>query len=241
MPKHRILNLAVAQKAVMWSTSRYIKMAIAVTAGVALALTSVSAASASPSQAGSSVYARAATDTRQVPLGVPPGMKAEQPIIFHVNADTSGVIGYAICLYNSQNNCISDTANDATDTPSIGVILSTVGDGITIYTVLKKTGQVGAAIYKYVKKYFYKGKHIYTGKGDGFCMGDFGYDQDVVLASCSESHGIYWEITSKSAFWNTYAKGDLIASSLTTGTHLFIHSPEDWVTWGFRELCENSC
>jgi hypothetical protein len=218
----------------------YTRLVIAVAAGAALALTSVTAASARPSHAWASGYVRATTHAESVPAGVPEGLQAEQPVIIHVRADTSGVIGYLICLYHSENNCSSDTANGLVDpsstSTSIGVILATIGDGVTVCTIVK----AAANSYKWVKKYLYKGKHIYTGKGDGLCMADFGYDQDVVLASCGDAHGIYWQ-DNTGQLWDTYAKGDMIASNLDSGTHLFVHKAKDWYTWGFRELCENSC
>lgn len=224
----------------MHSQLRYTRLVVAVAAGAALALTSVTAASAQPGHAGSSGYVLATTHAQSVPAGIPEGLPAEQPVIIHVRADASGVIGYLICLYHSPNNCSSDTANGLADRPSIstsiGVILATIGDGVTVWTIVK----AAAKSYKWVKKYLYKGKHVYTGKGDGLCMGDFGYDQDVVLASCGDAHGIYWQDNS-GQFWDTYSKGDLIASNLDSGTRLFVHKAEDWHTWGFRELCENSC
>jgi hypothetical protein len=220
----------------MHNPLRYTRLVIAVAAGAALALTSVTAASAQPKSSG---YVRATSHAQSVPGG-PDGLQAEQPVIIHVRADTSGVVGYLICLYHSENNCSSDTANGLVDGPtidtSIGVILANIGDGVTVWTIVK----AAAKSYKWVKKYLYKGKHIYTGKGDGLCMGDFGYDQDVVLASCGDAHGIYWQDNS-GHLWDTYAKGDLIAANLDSGTHLFVHKAKDWYTWGFRELCENSC
>jgi hypothetical protein len=230
---------------VMRSSSRYIRMVIAATAGVALALTSITAASALPGRAGPPVYVRAAAHAQRVPPGRSADLKPGPPIIIHSKPDTSGLVGYAICLYHSQNNCISDTANGVSKRTNgvikgtdnvILVILSDVGDGITVWAIIKAAHKS----YKLVKKYLYKGKHVYTGKGDGLCMGDFHYNEDVTLDSCGDSHGIYWQVTNGKT-WNTYAKGDLIASNLKIGTRLFVHKPKDWYTWAERPVCVNGC
>jgi len=140
-----------------------------------------------------------------VPPGSPKSLKPGPPIIIHSKADTSGLVGYAICLYHSQNNCISDTANGVSKSTDnvILVILSDVGDGITVWTIIKAAHKS----YKWVKKYLYKGKHVYTKKGDGRCMGDFHYDENVTLNSYGDHHGIYWQATN-GKLWNTYARGD---------------------------------
>jgi hypothetical protein len=226
----------------MRSSSRYIHMLIAAIAGVALAFTSITAASASAlrDHAEPSVSAPATVNLQSLPSGTPKGLKLGQPVIVHVNAHASGIVGYAICLYNSQNNCASDTATFADRNRSSNVIeeiLAYIGDGITVWTIIKAAHNS----YKWLKKYVYKGKHIYTGKGDGLCMADFGYNQTASLADCGDRHGIYWQYQTTGKIWNTFAKGDLISSSLASGTHLFVHSTEDWSTWAFRAVCVNSC
>jgi hypothetical protein len=213
----------------MTGSLRYLRMAMAVIAGLALVLTSITMASAASGHAGQSVHVGAAASL--APTGIP----AAAPIIIPVYADISGLVGYAICLYRSNNHCVSDTADKA-DTNVIIEVLNTVSDGITVWTVIKAAHKS----YKWIKKYLYKGKHLYTAAGDGRCMADFAYDQKAELRSCGDRHGIYWQ-EAKGKLFNTYARGDLIASSLKSGTRLFVHSAKDWSTWTLRSVCVNKC
>lgn len=209
---------------------RITRMLLAAIVGIALTLTSVTAASAQP---GHTAYFRAATQVQVAPSSLTAG----SPVIIH-ESGASGLIGYVICLYRSQNDCVSDTATarEAGPRSVIGEILTDVGNGITVWTVIK----AAHASYKWIKKYVYNGKHVSNGKGAGLCMADFAYNQDAALKSCGDRHGIYWQVSS-GKFFNTYARGDLIASSLRNGTRLFVHSAEDWSTWIVIRLCANHC
>jgi hypothetical protein len=217
------------------SSSRYIRMVIAAAVCLALALTSATAASASPDHAAPSARGPAVASAQIMPPGLLQGSALGQPVIIQDSADASGVIGYLTCLYNSQNHCISDTANLGAG-GVIQEVLTTIGDGVTVWGIVKAAHKS----YKWVKKYLYKGKHIYTRKGDGLCMADFGYNQIAAMKSCGDKHGIYWQVTT-GAIWNTYAKGDLVASSLKNDTRLYVHKAKDWHTWVLREICENKC
>jgi hypothetical protein len=218
---------------------------VAATAAVALALSAGAAASASPVRA--SHAAAPALSLPPSPPGAPAGLKPLAPIIIEGNADTSGIIGYAICLRHDTNHCASDlapysavnysAANLKRPANTAVVVLENIGSGIIVWGI-----QVLAkGVIKWIKKYKYNGKHFYSSPGDGLCSGAWGYDQDVTLGNCNSAHGIYWQWHSNGQMWNTYSSGFLIAANTNNGTDLFVHSPEDWSTWGYRDVCVNSC
>jgi hypothetical protein len=228
------------------SSSRYARIVLAAVTGLALALASATVASAGTAQPGQQVHAQAAADARQAPSGLPQGLTPEHQVIIHVPGAASGVYGYFFCLYNSQKNCISDTVSDAASgadgirtSSVIQEVLTNISRGIDVYELIA----VAHKSWKFLKKAIYNGKHVYKGKGDGSCMADFSYNQILSLRSCGDAHGIYWQFQGSNSFklWNTEAKGDVIASSLKSGTRLFTHSAEDWSTWRLFELCNTSC
>lgn len=228
---------------------RYARSVVAVTAAVAVALSTAVAASASPARArdaGAPVYVRSAAHAIPVsrPMGALPGLGA--PIIIHDNAHPSGLVGYAICLYNSQDNCLSDTSapiakKGSTEVVIIATTVGTLARDIIVWAVKK----FGPKVWKWVKKYFINvGKHqlVQGGPGTGDCAGAWGNNTDVLLGNCMSRHGIYWQLqTPLDRFWNTYSKGDLIAANTDPGTAIIVHSLEDWSRWVFIKVCDVTC
>ena len=100
-------------------------------------------------------------------------------------------MGYAICLINSPNNCLSDTGNvNTARAPNIPWYdwIGIVSGGITIISTVATTPKV----YKVVKKFFYKGTHTYAEPDDGYCMGNFSLNDQITENNCGDRSGIYW-------------------------------------------------
>ena len=220
-----------------------------VSAMTALATVGLLATAAAPAQASArSPAGRPAPRAQVVPGGnaetdPTQGIPAGPPVYVEDDTDVNnGVIGYFICLYNSQDECISDSTSD--DSSANGVIdqtLDTIKTVADVYDFVK----VANGAYKYVLKWVYHFKRLHVAPDAGSCGGDFGYDRDAIYAGCNSSSGIYWQPQFQPSggfrWWNTYVKGDLIASSLQNDTALYVRSPADWSTWTYRPLCENTC
>jgi hypothetical protein len=167
----------------------------------------------------------------------------QAPTVYVSGGPTTGTFyGIIWLLYNSQSHGISDnaagsTANQGPDTGTIVNILENVSGGIITWGVI----QASKGVYKWVKKYIYKGKHVSLNAGDGLCMADFGKGLTDYLANCGDKHGIYWTVSTAGKMWDTYTGGMQIASSLNNGTKLYTWYPaKDWYTWTYADVCSAS-
>jgi hypothetical protein len=172
--------------------------------------------------------------------GIPQG-----PTQYVSGSTTSGKKFYGIIwlLYNSQSHGISDTASDSALLPrpaidsAIITILENVGGGVITWGLV----EVSKGVYKYVKKYLYKGKHLYLNAGDGECMANSGKGQDDTLRSCNDKHFIYWTYSTTGQLWDTYSHAWIVASNLDNGTKLFTANPaKDWHTWTYEDICSSA-
>lgn len=152
---------------------------------------------------------------------------------------TSSVVGYAICLYHSPNNCLTDTGNPDIATtihPNWFDIIGTVGGGITIIKEVIVPGT--KKIYKAVKRFFYKGGHTYATPDDGYCMSNFSNGGQVAENSCGDHNGISWYFHVTGKISNTSSSGYLAAPSNTHG-YVYADNPIPygwWYTWAERKL-----
>ncbi len=146
-------------------------------------------------------------------------------------------------LYNKQHHGISDNAPGSMAKRRIGIrnviinILEDIAGGLVTWILI----EVSKGVYKYVKKWIYKGKHggiIYHNAGDGRCLGDFKRGLDDRLASCTDRNGIYWTVTRNWRMENTLTGGMQIASSLSNGTKLYTWYPaKDFYKWTYENIC----
>jgi hypothetical protein len=148
--------------------------------------------------------------------------------------------GIVWLLYNSQSHGISDTAPGSAlplrprTANVIITILEDVGGGLITWGVI----EAGKKVFKYVKKYIYKGKHLYFNAGDGSCMANAGQGQDDTLRSCNDKHFIYWTYSTKGQLYDTFSNAYVVASNLNNGNKLYTANPaKDWHTWTYADIC----
>ncbi len=225
----------------------HLRMAAAI-AATSLALAAVTGAS-SPSRPHAPTLGAGDGISQSSPDGVPLNTAqavnqalagTPQAPTMYVNDDATTGTFYGIIwlLYKSQSHGISDNAPlSATDTSTIVNILENVSGGVITWGLI----ETSKGVYKWVKKYLYKGKHLYLNAGDGRCMADFGQGLTDYLANCGDKHGIYWTVSNAGKMWDTYTGGMQIASSLNNGTKLYTWYPaRDWYTWTYADVCSAS-
>ena len=181
------------------------------------------------------------TPAPPLPPGVPlvgPPLRITSRVAGHAGRTRRTVVGYAICLVHSPNNCLSDTGNPnaalAAHVPWYDWI-GAVGGGITIITTVYSGTK---KVYKVVKKFFYKGKHTYAEPDDGYCMGNFSKGGQITENNCGDHHGIYWYFHVSGKIQDTYTSGYLAAPG-TDNYYVYADNPIPygwWYTWGGRAV-----
>jgi hypothetical protein len=221
-------------------TRKWFRYIAAVTTAVLITMTSVA-----PAPAGA---ASRRTDSPAVPRTalLPSALVTEPPIIVR-KPGVASVLGYYLVLKNSSSYAMDDTsdgrpgaAGPRVSNGNLPVILDNSAGGLIVLIIATAVKNRQKA-WKFIKGWWYKGRHLYTNAGTGQCVGAFRSGQDVSLVSCSDKSGIFWHQTRNDHQLNITANADLIASGLTVGSDLFLHSAKDWSTWAWWEVCSGSC
>lgn len=231
----------------MRTSSRYPRMvAISMVAALAVAITAAAQAPSALAQSLKPGQAQPAAGTLPIAGKITVPARAGTP--------AGTVYGYALCLYRAPHYycATDDVSGNSTSSSRSAVspdhaILVDIGEIGGVITVWQAANVAAGHAIKLIARWWWgedaapnSSYPIEPDPFDGQCMGDWSTHGDVTEGSCGSAHGIYWQIQSEGTYdfrlWDTYAHGDLIASSLNESP-LFCHEPaEDWSTWELLEV-----
>jgi hypothetical protein len=208
--------------------SRTFATLLAVTATVALA---VSTTPAAPTAAATVPHRPAAVASS---AAVPVPVSRRNPL-------GSGV-EYEVCLYNSFDWCLGAHFDAA---GAVLVALDELGRAGSVIIVIEWLAKRSALVAKIVEVLGKLGggrPKALASSIVGQCIGAWGPGQDVHPGSCGSAHGIYWQFPGDGRVWNTYVHGDMVTTSPGENQDVWVlrtTHPGDYEKWD--DSCISGC